>query len=243
MCISAAYSSNRMILLKGIMNDVHGTVWEGFSFIAGYFNLRKENERLSEDNSVLMEELARLSANPGDSVVWKTCRVNFKMIPAHIVSVNRGSLHNYYIIDRGSEDGVVKSDGVITPTGVIGMVGSVGQKFSYVLSLKNSDLSVSARIGRDGHSGILRWDGIRSDESILSGIPIHIPYNPGDTVFTSGYSSVFPPDIPLGILEPSHSNNGNSLEIRVRLLSDYDRPHNVMVVKNTDRPQIKSLTE
>lgn len=229
--------------IKGITDNIHGSFWRGTAAIGDYFSLRKENERLALENTALLDQIAKLSAHTEDTTLWKTGRVGFSVTHAHIVSMSRGSLHNYFVIDRGSMDNVEADDGVITPNGVMGIVHSVGTRFSYVLSLKNKDMAVSARIGRSGFVGTMQWNGIHPGESILCNIPIHISFSPGDTVFTSGFSSIFPPDIPLGTLKDMHSDDGSSAQIRVSLFSDYDRTSSVMVVKNLDRKEIQSLSE
>ena len=78
-----------------------------------------------------------------------------------------------------------RGDGIITGQGAIGIVDAVSENFCFVRSFKNHGMSISARLGRNGSSGQLRWNGLESNGALLSEIPHHINVTPGDTVYTS----------------------------------------------------------
>ena len=63
----------------------------------------------------------------------------------------------------------------------------------------------------------------------------------GDTIFTSGFSSIFPPDIPLGIAGESKIVNGSTSEIKVRLFEDFSALRYVTIVENLGKAEIKQL--
>ena len=87
----------------------------------------------------------------------------------------------------------------------------------------------------------MSWDGIHSNGALLQEIPHHMEIAKGDTVFTSGFSSIFPPDIPLGITSESRIVNGSTYEIQVRLFEDFAALRHVTVVENLGREEIKQL--
>jgi rod shape-determining protein MreC len=62
-------------------------------------------------------------------------------------------------------------------------------------------------------------------------------------VYTSGYSSIFPPDIPLGTTGDSRIVNGATYEIEISLFEDFGALRYVTVVENMGREEIKSLEE
>ena len=72
-------------------------------------------------------------------------------------------------------------------------------------------------------------------------IPHHVVFSPGDTVFTSGYSSIFPPDIPVGITGESRIVNGSTYEIEVKLFEDFGALRYVIVVENMGRDEMNRL--
>ena len=65
----------------------------------------------------------------------------------------------------------------------------------------------------------------------------------GDTVYTSGFSSIFPPDIPLGVTGESRIVNGSTSEIKVRLFEDFASLRYVTIVENLGRKEIKLLED
>ena len=167
----------------------------------------------------------------------------FHYSPASIIKAGSKSQHNYIIIDKGSDDGIYEGAGIITGKGVIGIIDAVSRKYSYARSFKNHEMSISARLGRKGNIGPMSWDGVSSNGAILREIPHHIQITPGDTVFTSGYSSIFPPDIPLGTLGEAKMVNGATYEIKVRLFEDFSALRYVTVVENIDKMEIEKLEE
>ena len=68
-------------------------------------------------------------------------------------------------------------------------------------------------------------------------------FHPGDTVYTRGYSSIFPPDIPLGVLGEARIVNGATYEINVDLFEDFGARRYVTVVDNTAQEEMKKLEE
>ena len=145
------------------------------------------------------------------------------------------------IISKGSRDGIVKGSGVITGKGAIGIIDAVGEGFAYARSFKNHEMNISARLGNQGAVGPLSWDGKSSDMAILKEIPHHMEFSPGDTVFTSGFSSIFPPDIPLGTAGEAKVVNGATYEIKVKLFEDFNSLRYVTVVENIGKDEIKRL--
>ena len=89
----------------------------------------------------------------------------------------------------------------------------------------------------------MKWDGRSSRGAILSEIPHHIGISPGDTVYTSGYSTIFPPDIPLGTTGESRLVNGATYEIKVTLFEDFSRLRYVTIVNHTGKEELKELEE
>jgi len=65
----------------------------------------------------------------------------------------------------------------------------------------------------------------------------------GDTVYTSGFSSIFPPDIPLGVTGESRIVNGSTSEIKVRLFEDFSSLRYVTIVENLGREEIRQLED
>lgn len=240
-------SHNNQLQRLWIARISHGFMartWGTTQAISDYFSLKGQNDRLALENDSLQRivrsyELAAKEADPASRPVMMDNGFNY--IPATIIKSSSNTQHNYLIIDKGSEDGVARNSGVITSDGVIGIVDAVSPHYSYAISFLNTELFISARLGESGAVGPLAWDGTSSDGAILKEIPLQFKFEPGDTVYTSGYSSIFPPDIPIGVAGESKIINGATNEIKVRLFQNHKALKYVTIVGNARAEEIEAI--
>ena len=221
-----------------------GKVWGASQNIRSYFSLSATNQELSEENFRLMQELEKTRGRLREARVEgldTLRRPGFSMVAAEVVKVSRNKQHNYLILNRGFEDGIQEKSGIITPNGVVGIIDAVSAHHAFAFSFQNSDISISARLGDEGGSGLLVWDGIRSNGAVLKEIPLQYRFQKGDTVYTSGHSLLFPPDIPLGIAGEAKVVNGATNEIAVRLFQDFSAIRYVSVVHNDAFDEIEQF--
>ena len=202
----------------------HGFMAKTWGFtqkVRGYFSLAGQNEELALENHRLREMIREYE----DAA---------KAADISLQSVAR---------DDGSEDGIVQNSGIISSKGVIGIVDAVSRHYSYAISFLNTEVNISSRLGGTGAVGPLAWDGKNTDGAILKEIPLQYRYSPGDTVYTSGYSVIFPPDIPLGTAGDASIINGATNEITVNLFQDYTALKFVTIVRNTRAAEIEALEQ
>ena len=225
-----------------------GNVWGSTQKVKDYFHLKSANDSLALENHNLRVRLAQMENDLNASGInlkgdTPAKAAGFRYIHAHIEKISNNTQHNYMIIGKGSDDGVVVGAGVITGKGAIGIIDAVSENYSYARSFKNHGMSISARLGKEGVVGPLSWDGIGSNNAILSEIPHHVAFEKGDTVYTSGYSSIFPADIPLGTTGEAKIVNGATYEIDIRLFEDFSALRYVTIVENLGRDEMKALEE
>lgn len=227
----------------------HGFMAKTWGFtqkVRGYFSLAGQNEELALENHRLREMLREYedAAKAADISLQSVTRDDgFVYTPAQIIKSGTNSQHNYLILDKGSEDGIVQNSGIISSKGVIGIVDAVSRHYSYAISFLNTEVNISSRLGGTGAVGPLAWDGKNTDGAILKEIPLQYRYSPGDTVYTSGYSVIFPPDIPLGTAGDASIINGATNEITVNLFQDYTALKFVTIVRNTRAAEIEALEQ
>lgn len=200
-----------------------------------YLELRQINEQLAKDNLELRNQLARqsviISRFPGDADI-KSIGEDFQLIPARVVNNSVNKQYNFITLNVGRKQGVEKEMGVITSSGVIGIVSGISDNYSTIISLLNVDFRISAKLKRTGYFGSLFWDGTDYKEATLSEIPQHVDIQTGDTIVTSGFSSIFPVDIPLGTVKTFDKKAGNFYTIKLNLFNDFKRVDYVWVIKN-----------
>ena len=218
-----------------------------------FFNLKDINLQFQEENLRLTQELHKykaiveqqslLASVPEDSTHSAYLPVDpiFSFTPARVVINSTNSLHNYLVIDKGRKDGIEPDMGVISSNGVIGIISTVSENYSFVISLLDISQKLSGRIASSDAAGTIMWDGRSIHRITLTEIPLHIRFNRQDTVSTSGFSSLFPADIPIGTIESSTQIQGTHHKIEVKLFQDFSTLRFVNIVRNNHRKEIDSL--
>ncbi|MDR2361775.1 MAG: rod shape-determining protein MreC [Prevotellaceae bacterium] len=210
-----------------------------------YFSLKKTNEQLAQENAELRSRLQyyqEKSNTPVEATVTDSADAPvYSYVSARIVANSVNTLHNYMTLNVGSQQGIEPDMGVIVHDGIVGLVVTVYEHYSLVKSLLNVNWQVSAKLAGNGFFGSLYWDGKDDREVILTEIPQHVAVHVGDTVISSGLSSIFPSDIPIGTVNSYQIKGGNFYEITVSLFADFRKMYAVHVVKHLYRDERKTL--
>ena len=234
------------IWINRASHNVMAVTWGGLNKIHDYFGLREQNAILAGRNYELFKELQHYkemekALNAMSKLDSVSLPPRFNYIPAEVTAMGTNSRHNYIILDKGSDDGVVPQSAIVTPNGVVGMIYSVDRRYSYGLTLLNDRVSVSARVGKEGLVAPLVWDGHGTDHAILTDIPLHLEVAEGDTVLTSGISAVYPPDIPIGVTAGSRLVDGAIHVVDVKLFMDFASLRYVIIAENPDHRIIEEM--
>jgi rod shape-determining protein MreC len=191
---------------------------------------------LEQEVLVYRKELEILSdlSNSHEIVFDTDTLLSYHFIEARVVHNQIGGIENYITLNKGSKDGIEKDMGVVTSKGVVGVIIKATPHFSIVIPILNAKYKLNCRIKSSNYSGPLAWEGEDPRYAYLKELPKHTTYNVGDTIVTSGYSTVFPEGIPVGTIDNSQiqkTENYNSL--KVKLFTDFATISEVMVIKNT----------
>jgi len=220
-------------------------LWGSGETIRSQFQMDEFNRELQAENARLQERLRAyermgVEQEELDHMAARESE-DYRYTPATVVKMSRNRTHNYIILNKGSEDGVHPQSGIISDLGVVGVVEAVDRHFSYGLTLMNPDMSIGARLGNSQLAAPLSWNGRSSGRAVMRDLPPHIDVAPGDTVRTSGFSTIFPPDIPIGITGGSRIVDGSTRQVDVDLFQDFSKLRYVTIVENLDRTVITAL--
>lgn len=217
-------------------NTVTGTFYEGVSDVEEYFSLQSENEKLQYENAKLRALLNEsLYIDTAEFTLTTDTFLNQKYlyIPAKVVRNTTHLKNNYITLNIGSTHGVKEDMGVISPQGVVGIVHKVSPHFCTVISLLNSYALIPPKIDSVLNNGSIKWDGKDPRYAVLEDINMHVPLKKGMEIVTSGLSSVFPENIPIGTLEETViPEGGNFYETKVKLHTNFENLQKVYVVQN-----------
>jgi rod shape-determining protein MreC len=227
-------------------NQITGSIYNSFSSVGNYFSLASVNRKLARENAMLkslVADLPYIKITPY-SIISKgefTDSV-FRFISAKVINNSVDRQFNYITINKGRKHGIKPDQGVVNSEGIVGVITHVSESFSLGFSVLNKKWGASAKLKKSGTFGPLSWDGKSADYANLTGIPFHVPLVEGDTVVTSSYSSVFPEDIMIGVIESFEKPDGeNYYNIKVRLSVNFRALSYVDVVENLKRTEVRAL--
>lgn len=231
-------------------NVVTGKVYEVSGSVSSYFHLKSVNEDLLDRNMLLEQQITNLEnalrARQVDSVVVNSIRnldnKDYQIFKAHVIRNSLNQADNYITLDKGSSSGIRPEMGVVDGNGVVGIVYKTSPNYSLVISVLNSKSSISCKIVGSEYFGYLKWEHGDSRYAYLKDLPRHAEFNLGDTVVTSGYSTVFPAGVMVGTVDDmSDSNDGLSYLLKIKLATDFGKLSDVRVIARTGQMEQQEL--
>lgn len=216
-------------------NQIVGSAYKKVNEFSSYLILGKINDSLARENARLRNQL--ISSFRNDSLKQVTVR-DTNLIQQYtytVAKVINNSVHqknNYITINRGQKHGIKKGMGVISSTGVVGIILHVSENFATIRSLLHTETKISANVG--GNIGSLIWGEDNSDPryAALKDIQSHLVIKKGARVSTSEFS-LFPENTNIGFVSRVGIPEGdNSLDIQVKLDTDFSRLQYVYVINN-----------
>jgi len=226
-------------------NVLVGSIVTATTDVSDYFALTDQNKVLAEEVAQLNAKIELLEAqlDPGESGLISQDSL-YQFMPANVVNNSFRQLNNYLTLNKGRLDGVQPNQGVLSLDGIVGKIRSVSDRFSIVVSVLHTEFLVSSVLKRSGTLCTTNWDGRNPGYANLIYVPRHVFVNQGDTVTTSGYNSIFPPNQPIGVVdEVSTSPNATFHEIRIKLATDFSSLNYVSVINHLLATEKDSLEQ
>lgn len=218
------------------VNSLSSIFYDKTFQLTQYMQLRKANEQMAKESSFLRSLLTQSlpdSATPGNG---------YEFIPARVINNSVNKEYNYLTLNVGSEDGVEPDMAVVSPFGIVGIIKAVTPNYSRVISVLNSQLRISVKMSKSGHFGSMNWNGRNYRDVMVTEIPSHLSLQEGDSIVTSGYSLLFPPnELVATVIEAKPAAGGNFLEVRARLCNDFKQLSTVYIVRNLMKEEIQTL--
>lgn len=227
-------------IIKGT-SEITGSIQNSVNNIHQYLHLKESNKALAEENARLRAQLMSsylLTDTATFSKVDTALKQQYHYLEAKVISNSVTSRNNYLMLDKGSKHGIKPDMAVIAPDGVVGIVSKVSENFSWVISILHKQSKISARIRKNGFVGTVTWDGLNYFHGKLQYIPANGQIAKGDTVVTSGYSHIFPPNMMIGTIRNFSVDKGNNFyNIDINFSQDYNKLSFVYVVTDFYRDE------
>lgn len=210
--------------------------WKSIKGLALITRENQELEReiffLRQENRLLKEKL-RLSLKQTD-LEESIKLVAESVVPARVIGFDTSNYFRSLIINRGSNDGLVKNLPVCDKSGnLIGRTAEpVGPHETRVLLITSEESGVAVIAVGDRLPGILSGDG--QGRCLLKYVMSSSPAGQeGDEVVTSGFDRVFPPGLKVGRIMQISSREGIFKKITVKPYFDIRELEVVAVLKHT----------
>ncbi len=234
-----SYNNRYNSTLLNSSNRLAGSINQSSENIFNYFELQTINEQLMVENNRLYEELKRYKTEA--SAFIDTVK-RYQVIGARVVSNTTNRSSNFLTISAGKSNGIEVGMPLITTTGIVGQVKSVSNSFATVYSLLHPNLLVSSKVKRTQTKGTVQWDQVDHLYAQLKYIPRHITLKVGDSVVTSGFNSVFPEDILIGIVDELNLEDQMTFyEAKIKLATDFTSLNYVYAIKDELKQEKDSL--
>ncbi len=208
---------------------------EKLEFISSIGELKKENERLIQENLFFKGKLTQINEiEKENEELRKAFELNpkerFELISALVVARDIDD-KNIIIINRGKQDKVEKNSGVVIGDNIlIGRVKEVYEKISVIELLTSSEIKISAEIQEAEAKGIV--GGEFETSVIMDMISQAAQVNKGDSVITSGGGSFLPRGLLIGYVKEIFATTDQLFQKAIlELPIEYEKIRFVWVIK------------
>lgn len=228
-------------------NYLVGNLMASVKEVKDYLQLKEVNQNLAQQNAELLSKDKRSFVKIfGNSVVINDTTYYQKYVytTAKVINNSTNNRENYLTLDQGEINGIKPGMAVIGTNGVVGIVKNVSPHFSSIISLLHQKISISGKIKKSNYFGSVMWDSDQNNHrsALLKEIPNHVQLQKGDTIITSGFSTIFPEGVPIGIVKDFDLPKGsNFYEITIELTTDFKQVSHVYIVKSLTKEEQQSL--
>ena len=214
--------------ILNVMSRPAASVADGLEYFRSLVDLHDENARLREENARLMQwQQAALRLEAENRSLRSL--LAFKPDPAASVVTGRvvgdlgGAFVRMVMVTAGGRDGVKRGQAAMSAQGLVGRVVQVGEWSSRVLLLTDLNARIPVVLETSRQRAMLAGDN--SDHPMLTYLPPNTEVSPGERVFTSGHGGLFPPGLPVGVVELSTDGKP-----RVVPMADLSRVEHVQII-------------
>ncbi|MCB0511171.1 MAG: rod shape-determining protein MreC [Chitinophagales bacterium] len=231
------YANTTNFIAARIVNTSNG--------ILNFINAPKNNEKLIQENAKLLSLLEYKNTYIEDTLLpKKSDTYTYTYIPAKIINNAINNNNNYITINKGTQDGIKNGYGVVSSNGVVGIIVNTTEHYALIMSAISTKSNISVKHKNTNAIGSLYWNGNNPFELSVNNFSKTLPIKIKDTIVTAGFSSIFPPNLPVATVKKIAPSLTSSFYIcEVNLTNSIPSLTDVYVVVNKNIEEIKKLNE
>lgn len=208
--------------------------------------LRQQNLELQTEVADLQAQVIQLQQQVGETQVlaalvdFSRARPENTYRAAAVIGRDPSPFLHYVIINRGSNEGILRGMPVVTDQGLVGRVDAVIADAARVQLITDPASSVNVRLQNAEEEGSLV--GSVTGDVILQLIPQDAVVETGDLVLTSGLGGGYPSDLIVGQVVNVRSRDFDLFQqATVQSVVDFNRLQIVLVIVNFKPVNISPL--
>jgi rod shape-determining protein MreC len=209
--------------------------------VSSYRALKKENEKLREDQLIHQTRLLKFAALEKENIRLRALLENsFKLgeqvLVAELLSMNMAPYEHIVVVNKGTRFGVHPQQPVLDANGVVGQVFRSLPFTSEIMLITDPNHAIPVQVNRNGLLTIAVGSG-QLNRLVLPFLPSNADIRPGDLLITSGLGGTFPQGYPVAVVDEFTSQPNKAFAtITATPKALLDRNRELMIVWSNSTP-------
>ena len=177
------------------------------SFFENIDTLKIENEELKKQNEELQKQLDEMQLIKSENEILREYAnlsegySEYETVGAYIINKNTSNLSDVFVINAGTDQGVIANMAVISEEGLVGHVISATKNTAKVQPIIDAASSVSA-LTSSARTNVIVNGQVDSDKELkVSTLQVEDELIIGDVIETSGLGGIYPKGIVIGTIK------------------------------------------
>lgn len=235
-----------LIPVQQFISNTYFTIYNTIFAPSDLAELRERNAELESQIAQLTNENAQLKELEAQYNVvaglldYASANPDREYLAADVVARDESLFLRYVLLNKGTNDGVIRGMPVVTDQGLVGLITEATANASKVILITDASAAVNVRLQDSRAEGVLI--GQESGELRLLYITQDADMKTGDRVVTSGLGGTYPSGIVVGtVASVRKRTNDVSQEADIKSAVDFTRLETVLIITNFTPPDIGPL--
>ncbi|ASF48422.1 rod shape-determining protein MreC [Methylovulum psychrotolerans] len=227
--------------LKHLVDMPSAMVTQTTESMSSYTVLKKDNERLREEQLIQQTRLLKLEALEKENIRLRALLENsFKLgeqvLIAELLSIKMAPYEHILVVNKGTRFGVHPQQPVLDANGVVGQVFRALPLSSEIMLITDPNHAIPVQVNRNGLLTIAVGSG-ELNRLLLPFLPSNADIRPGDLLITSGLGGTFPQGYPVATVDEFTTQPNKAFaSITATPTAKLDRNRELMIVWSKTMP-------
>ena len=227
--------------LRHLVDLPHSLLEQTTESVSSYSALKKDNDRLREEQLIHQTRLLKLEALEKENIRLRALLENsFKLgeqvLIAELLSIKMAPYEHILVVNKGTRFGVHPQQPVLDANGVVGQVFRALPLSSEIMLITDPNHAIPVQVNRNGLLTIAVGSG-ELNRLNLPFLPSNADIRPGDLLITSGLGGTFPQGYPVAVVDEFTSQPNKAFaSITATPTAKLDRNRELMIVWSNATP-------